>query len=320
MESFNLGGIVFVLVLVLWVLYAVPRIAERRDVMGATAEVESAHDSRTARELPVAGRSPSSRREVTSPMTENRPLLRPADPTARPRFPAAESRTSDAEANSTRSRRVLRVLLAALAAGTLLSLLGAVLGPVPALVPIIGAVVLVALVIALRRAELSRRAALRRAHERHAEKTWSGRPMHTERRTPAPAPATGASAPAAETSAPGNDAATAEHPARTSDTASAPEATEAQPGEWIPRPVPVPRYVLHGEVEDLGDRHRAHNRSLRAASVPLERSDLEDVEADLETASPTSRGTAGATATARSEESRPGADFDLDGILARRRA
>ncbi|MCS6712623.1 hypothetical protein JSY14_11540 [Brachybacterium sp. EF45031] len=51
MDSFNLGAIAFALLLLLWVAYVVPRVAERRDLAGAAQEVARTRSSAAAREL-----------------------------------------------------------------------------------------------------------------------------------------------------------------------------------------------------------------------------------------------------------------------------
>ena len=75
----------------------------------------------------------------------------------------------------------------------------------------------------------------------------------------------------------------------------------SRPGEWTPRPVPLPTYALRGEVDDLASRHAAHRQSMLATSVPLESARVEELEAVDETYAPAK-------------------DLHLDEILARRRA
>ena len=65
--------------------------------------------------------------------------------------------------------------------------------------------------------------------------------------------------------------------------------------------MPRPTYAMRGEVEDLATRHAAHRESVRATTVPLERSDVEVLEA-------------------ADEQAIPAVDLHLDEILARRRA
>ena len=95
MESINLGAVLFALLLVLWVAYAIPQLAQRRDVMGRARAAERTEVSATARDLSAAIRSRRPSREVSAPMAEDRLLLRPADPTRRPRFDATPGERID---------------------------------------------------------------------------------------------------------------------------------------------------------------------------------------------------------------------------------
>ena len=118
MESINLGALLFALLLVLWVAYAIPQLAQRRDVMGRARAVERTEVSPTARDLSAAIRSRRPSREVTSPMAEDRLLLRPADPTRRPRFDAAPGERIDHLEEHARHRRLLAVVLVLLVLAT----------------------------------------------------------------------------------------------------------------------------------------------------------------------------------------------------------
>ena len=81
METINLGAVLFALLLLVWLLYAVPRIAERRDLMGHARAVDLSRDSRAARDLTDAAHHRRRDPEVHAAMPENRLLTRPVDPT-----------------------------------------------------------------------------------------------------------------------------------------------------------------------------------------------------------------------------------------------
>lgn len=314
METINLGAVLFALLLLLWVAYALPRTAGRREVMGRARAQEIAEMSSEARDLSEAvhaRRSPS--REVTAPMPQDRLLLRPADPTRRPRFDADPGVRIDLSEERQRSRRLMRVLLAALALGTAALVVAAVIGPVSWWVPLISGGALLIYLAGLRRAEVQRRARATRAatlarQERAEQET--ARRAAARGAGHAPAPGTRASAPGAGPVEPAATVARvsgeeSEAPVRRAplETTSARAAEQvAAPGEWIPRPVPLPTYALRGEVDDLATRHAAHRESLRATAVPLERDGVEAIEAADEAAAP------------------PALDLGLDEVLARRRA
>ncbi|WP_228019416.1 hypothetical protein [Brachybacterium epidermidis] len=65
--------------------------------------------------------------------------------------------------------------------------------------------------------------------------------------------------------------------------------------------MPRPTYTMRGEVDDLATRHAAHREYVRATTVPLERGDVELLEAT-------------------DEQAAPAVDLHLDEVLARRRA
>lgn len=90
MESFNVGAVVFVLLIGLWLVYAMPTIAERRRILAEAERVSAQRHSTSARDLTNAARNHSRQREVES-MRDNGQILRPADPTSRPRFELPES-------------------------------------------------------------------------------------------------------------------------------------------------------------------------------------------------------------------------------------
>ncbi|GAA1320850.1 hypothetical protein GCM10009592_00540 [Brachybacterium rhamnosum] len=288
MESINLGAVLFALLLLLWVLYALPRTAGRRDVMGRARRTESAPVDAKSRDLSAAVHSRRTSREVSPPMTQDRLLLRPADPTSRPRFDATPGERVDPLVESTRRRGAMKAALVVLGLAVLGLTAGVVLGAVHWVLPLLAAVVLAAYVVGLRRAELERRTRARRA----AALARLEEADHAEAAARASRPAPSAPRPAPEL------------PARTplQDTADRAQELVSAPGEWTPRPVPRPTYALRGEVEDLASRHAAHRESLRASAVPLERDGVEAIEAADEVAPA------------------PAMDLGLDEVLARRRA
>ncbi|APX31542.1 hypothetical protein BH708_01020 [Brachybacterium sp. P6-10-X1] len=294
MESINLGAVLFGLLLLLWVAYALPRTARRRDVMGRARTTELTEMTSEARDLSEAVHTRRSSREVNAAMSQDRLLLRPADPTSRPRFDAVPGARIDVLEERARSRRVMRAVLALLA-GVTLALIGLALAQVIAgWVPLIGVAGLAAYLVGLRRAELERRARTTRTATR-------ARQERAERETARRADAARTAAPVAEPEAPH---APPEAPGRRERLETTTERAAHQvsaPGEWMPRPVPRPTYTLRGEVDDLASRHAAHRRSMQATSVPLESEGVEELEA-------------------ADESYAPAQDLQLDEILARRRA
>lgn len=295
MESINLGAVLFALLLLLWVAYALPRTASRRDVMGRARSADLTAASPGARDLSEAVRSRRPSPEVSATMSQDRLLLRPADPTSRPRFDAAPGVRIDPVEERARSRRALRVLLVALSLGTLALVAAALAQLVAWWVPLLAVAGLGAYLLGLRRAELERRSRIRRAasiarQDDAEERAAAAQREDRERSAPgASTPSGAAAAHAAAERAP-----LEETTARAADQVS-------RPGEWTPRPVPRPTYALRGEVEDLASRHAAHRASIGATTVPLEADGVEEREA-------------------AEENYAPAADLHLDEILARRRA
>lgn len=283
METINLGALLFALLLVVWLAHGVPRIAERRDLMGQARSADLSRDSGAARDLTDAARHRRRSPEVHSAMPENRLLSRPVDPTRRPRFEEpARIEVAEVE-HPAASRRARGTALLGAAAVSVVAVVLAIAGVLAWWVPLVPIAALAGLVALLRRAELRRRERLR--HEVSARR----RALATARvRESDVAPAAG-------------DA--SEKP---SATATAPRASlpaPARPGEWTPRPVPRPAYSLRGDVDDLSSRHAAHRASLSAPSLPLEREGVEEQEAAREEV----------------EHLAPAVDLGLDEILARRR-
>ncbi len=92
MNSFNLGAVLIALLVGVWLLYAVPKTADRRYTLGEAERVAQQRHSESARDVTDACRTYSSISHEVTDMPENRSLLRPADPTSRPRF-GVEERT-----------------------------------------------------------------------------------------------------------------------------------------------------------------------------------------------------------------------------------
>ena len=293
----NLGAVLFGILLLLWLAYALPRTASRRDVMGRARVADEAEMTSQARDLSAAVHARRTTAEVNPPMSQDRLLLRPADPTRRPRFDAEPGTRIDLAQERVRSRRLLRVVLAALLTATVV-LTGLAVAQIASWwLPAIALAGGVAYLVGLRRAELERRARITRAatlarRQRAEQETARRRDAASAHPgTPAPAPAT------ADVDVPARADAQA-----TLETGSERAAEQvARPGEWTPRPVPRPTYALRGEVDDLASRHAAHRQSMMATSVPLEVEQVEELEAAHESFAPAQ-------------------DLHLDEILARRRA
>lgn len=297
METINLGAVLFGILLLLWLVYALPRTASRRDVMGRAHAADRAEMTSQARDLSAAVHARRTTSQENPPMSQDRLLLRPADPTRRPRFDADPGTRIDPVQERARSRRLLGLVLAGLLAVTGVLTALAVTGVLAWWLPLIALGGVAAYLVGLRRAELERRARLIRAATRAREERSRAEAAHRRAAAgPAAAPAT-----ASAQSRP--QAASTEGTPRPALEATAERAAEqvARPGEWTPRPVPRPTYALRGEVDDLASRHAAHRASLLAAPVPLESERVEELEAI-------------------DEGFAPAQDLQLDEILARRRA
>ncbi|ASK66819.1 hypothetical protein CFK39_14505 [Brachybacterium avium] len=295
MESINLGAVLFGILLLLWLAYALPRTASRRDVMGRARAADDAEMSSQARDLSAAVHARRTSTEVNPPMFQDRLLLRPADPTSRPRFDAEPGTRIDPAQERARSRRLLAVVLGTLLTATAVLVLLAALQVLAWWVPVLAGAGVAAYLMGLRRVELERRARATRAttrQRRQRAEAETARRRESEQSAHAAAPDTG-TAPAAPLEGAPNAALEA----------SSRRAAEqvSRPGEWTPRPVPRPTYALRGEVDDLASRHAAHRQSMLATSVPLESGRVEEFEAV-------------------DEDFAPAQDLQLDEILARRRA
>lgn len=122
MDSFNLGAVLIALLVGVWLLYAVPKTADRRYTLGEAEKVAQQRHSESARDVTDACRTYSSFSHEVTEMPENRSLLRPADPTSRPRF-GVEERTDLVHDRAPRSalNTAITVLLVLLVAATLVS-------------------------------------------------------------------------------------------------------------------------------------------------------------------------------------------------------
>ncbi|WP_341855157.1 hypothetical protein [Brachybacterium sp. GPGPB12] len=288
----------------LWLVYAPPRTAARREVMGRARAADEAGMTPQARDLSEAVHARRSSAEVTTPMPQDRLLMRPADPTRRPRFDTDPGTRVDLGEERGRSRRLIRGVLIGLVALTAALVVGAVANVAPWWPPVLGAVVLGVFLVGPRRAELERRARRTRAairvRQEQAEAETARRraeqaPASTGRESPAPSAVSAAQRSRRVLGGRGSLR------VRARDRLGARGRAGHAPGEWTPRPVPRPTYALRGEVDDLASRHAAHRRKMLPESVPLERAHVEEAEAVEESFAPAQ-------------------DLHLDEILARRRA
>ena len=260
MDSFNLSALLALFLVVMWMAYAVPRMAQRRrSISDAEMDVRASAPT-MSRDIVVSRRSTASTPEVSSPMADSRSLLRPADPTSRPRFSDAPGERVDTLTEERGRMAVLRVLFAALSLATIALIVTSVLSLTPWWAAAGAAVVLAMYIWSLRRAEMHRRARVKQARFR-AEETRRIRTGETPVATPAATPAE------------------QEHPVAERAEQRAAEHVAA-PGEWVPRPVPVPTYALRGDVDDMATRHAAHRAAMGA--VAFEAADVEEKEAVAE--------------------------------------
>ena len=296
-ESINLGAVLFGILLLLWLAYALPRTASRREVMGRARAADEAEMTSQARDLSAAVHARRMPTEVNPPMSQDRLLLRPADPTRRPRFDAEPGTRIDPVQERARSRRLLRLVLVGMLLVTAVLIGLAVAETVTWWLPVIALTGTAIYLVGLRRSELERRSrqtlAATRARQERAEQETARRRATAADSSTTPATVVDAVEPVASSA-----------PAESTPLEDAAERALQQttrPGEWTPRSVPRPTYTLRGEVDDLATRHAAHRQSMLATSVPLESGQVEELEAVDETFAPAQ-------------------DLHLDEILARRRA
>ncbi|WP_345078341.1 hypothetical protein [Brachybacterium paraconglomeratum] len=297
MESINLGAVLFGILLLLWLAYALPRTASRREVMGRAHAADEAEMTPQARDLSAAVHARRMPTEVNPSMSQDRLLLRPADPTRRPRFDAEPGTRIDPAQERVRSRRLLRVVLGGMLLATAVLIGLAVTQTVTWWLPVIALIGTVIYLLGLRRSELERRSrqtrAVTRARQQRAEQETARRRATAVDRASSPVAVADAIEPA--------PSAATDESTPLEDAAQRALQQTTRPGEWTPRPVPRPTYTMRGEVDDLATRHAAHRQSILATTVPLEGAQVEELEAV-------------------EENFAPAQDLHLDEILARRRA
>src|SRR5690625_3521566 len=221
--------------------------------MGRARAAERTEISPAARDLSAVVHSRRPTREASASMSQDRLLLRPADPTSRPRFHTDPGSRIDPFEERARSRRLLTVVLSALAGVTIILTVRAA----PAAGPGRAGGHSPAGPARRRPAALARQDQRERESEKRSY-ALDEAPVRAEITAPLSAPVE--RAPLEET---------AERATR----------HVAAPGEWTPRPVPRPAYTLRGEVDDLATRHAAHRESVGLAAVPLEVEGDEELEA-----------------------------------------
>lgn len=285
MGTFNLGAVLFALLLLVWLAYAVPRIAERRDVIGQTRPIDLSRNTGASRDLTAAAHHRRRSPEVHAAMPDNRLLSRHLDPHGRPRSAEPAPGLPGREVAADRSRDGRRTVLVALVAVTAIALVLALVRALPWYLPLLSLAVVAGFVIVLRRAELVRRARVRGESTARHQESGSTRVSVEQGATRAVSDASSDSGEQASL-----------------DAAPAP-VTMRDPHEWTPRPVPRPTYSLRGDVDDLQTRHLEHRASVLGTPLGYEREDLEAHEATRE----------------QVEGLAPAVDLNLDEVLARRR-
>lgn len=153
MENFNVGAVVFALLVGLWLVYAMPRIADRRRVLGEAEQIAAERHSTSARDLTSAARNYSRPRHQGDIMRDSQPILRPADPTSRPRFELPQSEADLGAriiAPAHRMNRVLAMLLVSLVVVTVALVLLAALGVLHVWAPVVSCVALLGYIGVLR--------------------------------------------------------------------------------------------------------------------------------------------------------------------------
>ena len=165
-ESINLGAVLFGILLLLWLAYALPRTASRRDVMGRARAADDAEMTSQARDLSAAVHARRTPTEVNPPMSQDRLLLRPADPTRRPRFDTDPGTRIDPVQERARSRRLLRALLGGMLLATAVLVGLAVTQTVTWWLPVVALIGTAIYLLGLRRSELERRSRQTRAATR----------------------------------------------------------------------------------------------------------------------------------------------------------
>src|SRR5699024_2284025 len=156
----------FGILLLLWLAYALPRTASRREAMGRSRAADETEMSPQARDLSAAVHSPRTTTEENSPMSQDRLLLRPAAPTRCPRFDAEPGTRHDHSQERDRTRRRVGIVLGARLAGSAVLVVRGIAQIVAWWVPVFAVVGLGDHLVGQRRAEIERRARVTRAATR----------------------------------------------------------------------------------------------------------------------------------------------------------
>jgi hypothetical protein len=346
MGGINLSALVFALVVVLWLVYALPGIVRRRDLLG---EVEAVVRERGSESVQVLSAPPAlAGRHVAAPaepngvtMSEQRVLASrekfAGSSAALPALGDGPAPLSDASARAQergrRQRQVRTVVLLALAAVSLVTVVAALVSALPLWVPLTALGALALFVVGLRRAEVQRLEAMRRVEELRAEIEANRR--HDAVRIASPGSAGSADegedeveAPAAAHRAPGaaSGASPADRaavdpvaetgPAGGAGAAGSRSADSSADRTWTPVPVPTPSYLLKDDAGSVYERLAAR----RSAPVAFESADVEDQEWADEVAAGAELPSLGRADLRMAPQERLELDFDLDQVLARRRA
>jgi hypothetical protein len=233
------SSFVFVAIVGLWAAHLLPQWIRRRDALGASRGGDR-HSSALRvlaprRRAPGGGRSSApllpSIPVVTAPVVEA-PAPGPASPLV-----IEPARTPSAEFAARRRR----VVLVALAGFTVLSVIGAAAGAVPAFVAVVGVLLLGLDLAALRAAAVSaeRRRVVEAERARRVADRERARRARVARETPARADL------ADDATAEVDTTAGAEEPVAVRLTrAPVPREPVAAEGTWMPVPVPPPTYTL----------------------------------------------------------------------------
>jgi hypothetical protein len=281
------SSFVFVAIVALWAAHLLPQWIRRRDALGASRG-DDRHSSALRVLVRRAQRHASGR--SSAPLLPSIPVVSEpvvAAPAPGPASPLVlPGRTAPAAELAARRRRSV---LAGLTGLTLLSIVGAAAGAVPAGLAVVCTLLLALDVAALRTvavAERRRRAARAERARRAAVRAERAARAAAAPRVPVapPVPVEQPAAPAPAPEAPDADQQVA---ALTAEPAVADDHT------WVPVPVPPPTYTL---------KPVAHRRE----PAPL--------ELELAPAAPYE------PAPAASREAEPAAEVDLDSVLERRRA
>jgi hypothetical protein len=289
------SSFVFVAIVGLWAAHLLPQWIRRRDALGASRGGDrhsSALRVLARRPRPRAG-GPSSVPLLPSIAVVRAPVVHaPAPGPASPLAPEPTGRPAALCPADVAARR-RRLVLAALVAFTLLSVIGAAAGAVPAFMAVVGVVLLGLDVAALRAAAVAgeRRRAAEAERARRAAEIERARDARLARAAAARARAATAEV-ALEVDAPSSAAVQEQDLPGAPAAPPAPRGPLADDGTWVPVPVPPPTYTLKPVAP-------------RPAPAPLEPA-----------LAPAPASAAGATPLRLVQEP----EVDLDSVLERRRA